>query len=110
MNFAFNYLQYNAFCTEDQYPYKAVEGTCALSKCTDGPKDKGFINITPGDENAVLTALVDGPVYVSVDSFSWAFYSGGILDSCGTAIDHGVVLIKSNSTEGSITIRNSLGS
>ena len=112
MNFAFTYFQYNAnaFCTKDQYPYKAVEGTCTPTKCTDGPIDKGFVNITLGDEAAVLKALVDGPVSVEVVSSSWTFYLGGILNSCGTAIDYGVTLIKSNSAEESVTIRNSWGS
>ena len=109
MDYAFTYLQNNVFCTEDQYPYTAFSGTCNASACSRGPNDKTHYDISPGDEAELLNALVDGPVSVTVDANSWAFYSGGILDTCGTSLDHGVTLIKSSSYEGSVTIRNSWG-
>ncbi len=109
MDYAFTYLQQNAFCTEDQYPYRAVDGTCKVSACSGGPNDKAYTDISAGDEAGLLTALVNGPVSVAVDANSWSFYSGGILDSCGTSLDHGVTLVKSDSSEGSVTIRNSWG-
>lgn len=36
-----------------------------------------------------------GPIAVSVDASSWSHYSGGVLDydSCGTDIDHAVLLV-----------------
>jgi len=109
MDFGFEYLQNNAFCTEVQYPYRAVDGTCKVSQCAGGPSDKGHTDVTPGDEGELLTALVDGPVAVAVDASSWSFYAGGILDSCGNGLNHGVTLIKADSKDGSVTIRNSWG-
>ena len=109
MDFAFEYLEKNGFCTEEQYPYKARDMTCSASKCGSGPMDKAYTDIGAGDEDSLLEALVKGPVAVAVDANTWSFYSGGILSSCGTSLDHGVTLIKYNPTEGSSTIRNSWG-
>jgi C1A family cysteine protease len=110
MDFAFEYLEKNGFCTEEQYPYTARDGTCSASKCTSGPMDKAFTDIPAKNEDSLLSALSSGPVSVAVDANSWSFYSSGIMSSCGKSLDHGVTLIKYNAEEGSATIRNSWGS
>jgi hypothetical protein len=35
MDNAFKYYEANAICTEASYPYKAKDGTCKASSCTD---------------------------------------------------------------------------
>ena len=111
MDYAFTYLKTNSFCTEDQYPYIASEGTCkADTLCTGGPVDKSFTDFTAADEDAVLNALADGPVSVAVDATVWSFYKHGIVTSCYKDLNHGVTLVGYNSEEGSVTIRNSWGS
>ena len=110
MDYAFEYLESNGFCTGAQYPYKARDQTCQAAKlCTAGPMDKAFVDIPEGNENSLLDSLQVGPVAVAVDAESWSFYSGGIMSSCGKDLDHGVTLVKYNPTEGSVTIRNSWG-
>ena len=111
MDYAFAYLKTNSFCTEEQYPYTGMDGTCqADSLCTGGPTDKDFVDYRSGDEDAVLTGLADGPLAVAVDASTWSYYSGGILSSCGTSLNHGVTLVGYSSADGSVTIRNSWGS
>jgi len=109
MDNAFTYLKGKGFCQESEYPYTARDGTCQDTKCTSGPQDKAFTDITEGDENALLAELVNGPVSVAVDASTWSFYAGGILSKCGTGLNHGVTLIASDFDEESVTIRNSWG-
>jgi hypothetical protein len=113
MDYAFEYLQGAAgVCTEDEYVYEAYDQTCDDQKCTTKPEPAitGFKDIPAGNENALLAALVDGPVSVAVDANNWSFYSSGIFDDCGTDLDHGVTLVKSSHENKYVTIRNSWGS
>jgi len=111
MDYAYEYLQSNGFCTEDQYPYTARDGTCkAASLCTSGPNDKAFTDIPARNEDALLTDLATGPISVAVDASSWSFYSGGVMSSCGKGLNHGVTLVAYKSADSSVTIRNSWGS
>ena len=82
MDYAFEYLESQGFCTEDQYPYTARDGTCQASKCSSGPTDKAYTDIPAKNEDALLTQLEDGPVSVAVDASTWSFYSGGVMSSC----------------------------
>jgi hypothetical protein len=109
MDNAFTYLQSHGFCQESAYKYTARDGTCAYAKnsCSVGPTDKSITDIPAGDEQALLTELANGPISVAVDANSWSFYSGGIMTSCGSSLDHGVTLVAYNSGEKSVTIRNS---
>ena len=111
MDYAFEYLETQGFCTEDQYPYTARDGSCkASSLCGSGPTDKAYTDFPSKNEDAVLNGLAQGPVAVAVDASSWSFYSGGVLSRCGKGLNHGVTLVKYDSAENSVTIRNSWGS
>lgn len=109
MDYAFEYLKTHGFCTESQYPYTALDGTCKDSKCSDGPKDKGHRDIPARNERALLMELVNGPVSVAVDASDWSFYSEGIITSCETSLNHGVTLVASNFIGKWVKIRNSWG-
>jgi C1A family cysteine protease len=110
MDLAFTYLEANGFCTEAQYPYTARDGTCNAAVCSSGPNDKAFVDIPAKNEDSLLTNLASGPISVAVDASTWSFYSGGIMSSCGTGLNHGVTLVGYSSGDGSATIRNSWGS
>lgn len=109
MDFAFTYLETHQFCTESEYPYTGTDGTCDDTKCSAGPTDTSFTDIPAKDEDALLTALVNGPVSVAVDASTWSFYSSGVMSSCGTGINHGVTLVADSHSEGWARIRNSWG-
>jgi cathepsin L len=73
----------------------------------------GWERLPANDYKAVLQALQDGPVGVSVAASDWYAYSSGIFDECvkDAIIDHAVVLIGygSDSTDKYWLLKNSWG-
>ena len=97
MDLAFEWvIQNGGICTEDDYPYTAVDGTCQKS-CKSAVKLSGYKSTNAGDEGDLLKALNIAVVSVAVeaDQAAWQFYSSGVLDdaSCGTQLDHGVLAV-----------------
>ncbi|CAI2370489.1 unnamed protein product [Moneuplotes crassus] len=109
MDFAFEYLVDQAFCTEQQYPYTARDETCKVTKCAGGPNDAGFTDVAEKDEQALVDELMNGPVAVAVDASRWQFYRKGIFSNCRDSLNHGVTLVGVNFDEESLKIRNSWG-
>ncbi len=95
MDQAFQYIiQNGGICTEASYPYQAADGVCA--KCTTVGKINSYVDVQPNNETALMIAVMKQPVSVAVeaDGFDWQFYSGGVVtDSCGTNLDHGVLVV-----------------
>ena len=95
MDQAFQYIiQNGGICTEASYPYQAVDGTC--TKCNVVGKINSYVDVQPNNETALMIAVMKQPVSVAVeaDGFDWQFYSGGVVtDSCGTNLDHGVLVV-----------------
>lgn len=88
--------------TEEQYPYTGQ----SLKKCKADDSNaigefSGYVNVTSGDEQALLLAAYQRPVVaVAIDasSFQFQFYSSGVfnLASCKKAFDelnHGVAVV-----------------
>lgn len=100
MDAAFQYIQKAGLCTEADYPYKAIDGTCR--KCTPIAHLNGFIDIP--NESGILSEIQKGPVSIGLeaDQAVFQFYSGGVLDdsSCGTQLDHGVLIVGYGSDSG----------
>jgi C1A family cysteine protease len=95
MDDAFEYIIKNGgICSETTYPYTAQDGTCM--KCTPVAKISSYVDVTPNNTEALMTAVVQQPVSVAVeaDGLDWQFYSGGVVtDSCGLNLDHGVLVV-----------------
>lgn len=114
MDDAFKFIIKHGQCTEKDYPYKAADGSCR--KCTPVAHLSGFIDITSGNETGILEQLQSGTVSVAIeaDQAVFQFYTGGVLDdaSCGTQLDHGVVVVGAGSDNGKDywIVRNSWGS
>jgi cathepsin L len=75
---------------------------------------KSWERLPENEYPALLRALQDGPVGISVAGSNWFDYSSGIFDSCtkDTIIDHAVVLIgygKEDGGDGYWLIKNSWG-
>ncbi len=93
------------------------DGKCKFNAATVGATDTGFVDITAGDEGALVDALATiGPISVAIDASqgSFQFYSDGIYDeeSCSsTDLDHGVTAVGYGSnTDGDFYIvKNSWG-
>jgi len=97
MDQAFQYLKQNALCTEAAYPYTAVDGQCQSSTCKGVTKVTGYTDVPTGDEKSLYSFVLKNPVSIAIeaDQQVFQFYSGGVLDddSCGTQLDHGVLVV-----------------
>jgi C1A family cysteine protease len=93
MDNAFNYIESNGICLEDDYKYKGKQGTC--KKCKSVTNIKSYVDVPENDEEALLKALTIQPISVAIeaDQSLFQFYSSGVLTGkCGTNLDHGVLL------------------
>jgi len=100
MDFAFRYIKENGgIDTEASYPYEAHDDSCRYKKKDNGATDIGFVDIKPGDEEALKAAVATvGPVSVAIDASqpSFQFYSGGVYNepACSPEqLDHGVLVV-----------------
>ena len=89
-------------CTEDAYPYtsgttKTID-SCKSSSCISVSKSKviSHTNVAPNSDNDMMVALINQPVSVGIeaDQRDFQLYSSGVFtNSCGTDIDHAVLLV-----------------
>jgi KDEL-tailed cysteine endopeptidase len=115
MDSAFKYAEQNALELESVYPYKGVGGTCQY-KSTEGQVTViDFVDVAPNDPDQLKAAVAEGPVSVAIeaDKMVFQFYSSGVFSStsCGTNLDHGVVVVGYGSENGKDywIVRNSWG-
>lgn len=103
MDNAFKYIKDHGIVHENEYPYKAVKQTCKTNsgsfKISGYKDDRGC--------TALATALQSRPVSVAVDANKWSSYRSGVFNSCGTSLDHGVLLV--GATDSYWKVKNSWG-
>jgi len=89
---AFEYLKhFGGLQTEIDYPYKAVDGTCYFDKKKVAVTvSSGSVNITQGDEQSLLEAVVNkGPVSIAYQVIAgFKYYAGGLLFQHGNSSAH----------------------
>lgn len=97
MDQAFEYIIANGgICGEAAYSYTAAQGSCAAANCTAVAKIHAYADVVQNSTTALMAAVANQPVSVAVeaDGLDWQFYFGGIVtDSCGTNLDHGVLVV-----------------
>ncbi|KAF6176969.1 hypothetical protein GIB67_027769 [Kingdonia uniflora] len=98
MEYAFEFIKKNGgITTEQNYPYKAVDGTCDTIKANShAVLINGHENVPVNDEDALLKAVANQPVAVAIDAggYDFQFYSEGVFTGeCGTDLDHGVAAV-----------------
>jgi C1A family cysteine protease len=95
MDSAFEYAIDHGMCTEQELPYKGVEGTCET--CSPSVRFTGCVDVTPKNQNHLKDAVSRGPVSIAIEADTSVFqhYTGGIISSpsCGTNLDHGVLIV-----------------
>merc|ERR1719359_471952 len=101
MDDGFKFIEAEGDSTESSYAYTAKTGTCQSSKesSADGVK-KGkvtsYSDVTPQSCSQLMAAVQKGPVSVAIEADQSGFqhYQSGIFSgSCGTALDHGVLVV-----------------
>ena len=101
MDNAFEWIEQNGIAAEADYPYtsgQGVTGTCDSAKSAKPVVTiTGFTDVPKGDEDALKSAVAQGPVSIAIEADKSAFqlYKSGVLDSdgCGTKLDHGVLTV-----------------
>eukprot|EP00094_Tigriopus_californicus_P005515 TCALIF_05314-PA protein Name:"Similar to Cp1 Cathepsin L (Drosophila melanogaster)" AED:0.11 eAED:0.11 QI:144/1/1/1/1/1/4/133/333 len=108
MDLAFQYIKDNGgIDTETSYPYEGKDASCRFQAKNVGARDKGFVDLPPGDEEKLKEAVATmGPVSVAIDASheSFQFYSEGVYDEpeCDSgSLDHGVLVVGYGSDNGS---------
>ena len=112
MDGAFQYaMNGNGMCTETQYPYTANDiDSCSSASCIDDtfdaePTFSECWDIEPKNQVDLKMAVSINPVSVAIEADTRYFqsYSGGVLTSaasCGTNLDHGVLIVGYGSEDG----------
>jgi len=98
MDYAFQYVMTEGgLCTEAEYPYLGVDGTCQAASCgTLYDPITTYTNVVSDNENDLEIAAAAGCVSVAIeaDQYAFQYYSSGVLTGlCGTALDHGVLVV-----------------
>lgn len=119
MDYAFQFIVDNGgLDTEDDYPYTAMQGECELKKRNRHVVSiDGFEDVPENNEAELKKAVAHQPVSVAIEADQKAFqlYMGGVFsdNSCGTALDHGVLIVGYGTDAGAggayWTVKNSWG-
>jgi len=116
MDYAFAFVESNSgLCSEADYSYKAYQHwRCMEDGCTKYDPISSYADVR-SSTSALEAACNDGPVAIAIEADQSAFqqYESGVMTgSCGTSLDHGVLLV-GYGTEGSDDywkVKNSWGS
>jgi len=120
MDNAFNWIHSNGgLCSESAYPYVSgtteTAGTCTTT-CSVNSKSKiqSYVDVTASSDSAMMAALVEQPVSVAIEADQVAFqlYKSGVFTgTCGTNLDHGVLVVGYGEESGSdyYRVKNSWG-
>jgi len=97
MDYAFAFVKSNGgLCSETDYPYVASKHwRCEEDSCTKYDPVTGYYDVSSSTA-ALEAACSQGPVSIAIeaDQSSFQQYSSGVFTgSCGTNLDHGVLLV-----------------
>tara|TARA_B100000886_G_scaffold340536_1_gene310966 strand:- start:6473 stop:7432 length:960 start_codon:yes stop_codon:yes gene_type:complete len=95
MDGAFEYVMDNGICSEEEYSYVAKKENC--EQCTTVVELSGCSDVDPNNEIVLKNAVYTTPVSVAIeaDTREFQLYKSGVItgDSCGTNLDHGVLIV-----------------
>ena len=107
---AYNYVKRAGGIQEEStYPYESGDGTtdaCASDKSKFVLTVTSFAHVE-GEADMASYVKSTGPLSIAVDATTWSTYTGGIVTSCGSEINHAVQLVGVDTAAGYWKIRNS---
>merc|ERR1712178_227317 len=115
MDDGFKYIEAKGDVLEDTYPYTGKTGTCTTSKTTNpAVKITGYSDVKENNEAQLKAAVEKQPVSVAIeaDQSGFQFYKSGVFSgTCGTKLDHGVLVVGYGSDGGKAywKVKNSWG-
>lgn len=88
-----DYGKANGITTEAAYPYTQTAGSCKVNG--GAYKISSYAGGALADCNALAAMVTGRPTSIAVSAGTnyWMAYAGGILNQCGTSLDHGVLLV-----------------
>merc|ERR1711959_787620 len=96
MDNGFKYIMAKGDVLESNYPYTGKTGTCQQSKTSPAVSISGFTDVPPKNEAQLAAAVAKNPVSVAIeaDQSGFQFYKSGVFSgTCGTQLDHGVLVV-----------------
>ena len=99
MDNAFQYAIDHGMCSEQSYPYTSSAGSSGRCKSSCDPQVTihACSDVEPSNQLALKEAVAYGPVSIAIEADQRVFqsYSSGVItsDSCGTNLDHGVLIV-----------------
>lgn len=112
---AFDYAK-EGLETDSDYPYTSgkagVTGACNADSSKYVVKTTGYTTVSSsakGESDMASYVSKTGPLSVCVDASRWSSYSGGILSTCGSSVDHCVQAVGIDESNGYWKVRNSWG-
>lgn len=109
---AYNYVKRTGGIEEESsYPY--ISGTDGSANSCSSDSKKYVLTVsdytTIKDEKSMAAYVKStGPVSIAIDASTWSTYTGGIMSTCGTTINHAVQAVGvDDSTGGYWKVRNS---
>jgi hypothetical protein len=120
MDSAFSWIEKNSgLCSEQDYPYTSGDtksaGTCETScKNVDNSQIHSFADVPANSDDDMMATLNVQPVSIAIqaDQKDFQLYSTGVFTgSCGTSLDHGVMVVGygSKDNEDYYRVKNSWG-
>ena len=110
MDSAFEWIiNKKGLCSEDDYPYESgttqKRGECRSSQCENVKNSniKDFHDVPPSSDESMMSALTQQPVSIAIqaDQRDFQLYKSGVFTgSCGTKLDHGVLVVGYDSENG----------
>jgi len=105
MEGAFKYVIEHGQCSLSSYPYTSGNGQSGSCKsCQSVAKISSCSDVKPNDQISLKAAVAQQPVAIAIEADTRYFqsYSSGVLtsSSCGTNLDHGVLIVGYGSENG----------
>jgi len=98
---------------ESEYPYHSYHGdtgTCKTKLTEDLQITVKSFYVLSKEEDMIDYVLSTGPLSICIDATTWNTYTGGIMRTCGTDVNHCVQAVGVDTDEKYWIIRNSWGS